>query len=250
MDRLKYLFRALPPDFMIKIILLSLIRRLTGIYVSFYFSQTGEDIIIQEIIKKRLKRKKGFYIDVGCNDPIIWSNTFKLYLEGWHGINIDANPKLIERVKQIKKKDISLCYAISDKEEEVSFFESDTHAVSTINKETYQQWNKTWNFKEPQVMQAKRLDSLLDQYLSPDQEIDLLSIDVEGHDINVLQSIDLYKYRPKLIIIEMHKFSFENYRSNPTVDYLEKHNFSMVGYVTMNGYFIDNKFTNNKDIQN
>ena len=37
----------------------------------------------------------GIYIDVGCNHPIKFNNTYLLYKRGWSGINIDLDSKSI-----------------------------------------------------------------------------------------------------------------------------------------------------------
>ena len=59
--------------------------------------------------------RPGFYIDVGSNHPIRHSNTFKLYLNGWSGLLLDANPILINKSKSVRKKDISINAIISNK---------------------------------------------------------------------------------------------------------------------------------------
>lgn len=52
---------------------------------SFYqkiYSQTGEDIIVRNLLKLELGIEKVRYIDVGANDPRFLNNTYLLYLEG------------------------------------------------------------------------------------------------------------------------------------------------------------------------
>ena len=53
-----------------------------------YYSQWGEDLFIQKYFKDKIK---GFYLDIGCFHPIMYSNTFLLFNKGWSGINIDLN---------------------------------------------------------------------------------------------------------------------------------------------------------------
>jgi hypothetical protein len=67
---------------------------------------------------------------------------------------------------------------------------------------------------------------------------DLLSIDVEGHDYEVITALDLDNYRPYLIVIEMHGFDVEN-PSGRIYQYLTSRGYKMVGYAVMNGYFLD-----------
>jgi hypothetical protein len=63
---------------------------------------------------------------------------------------------------------------------------------------------------------------------------------VEGHDFEVLSGLDLKKYKPKLIIIEILDFSFKNYQSNKIVSYLEKPGYRIIGFYNINGFFIRN----------
>ena len=86
--------------------------------IKYYFSQGGEDIHCLHLLKGK---KNGFYVEVGSNHPVIYSNTFKLYLEGWKGILIDGNPELIELSSRIRKADICLHEIISNQSGEVEF---------------------------------------------------------------------------------------------------------------------------------
>ena len=56
------------------------------------YSISNVDLIIDHLL---INTKKGIYIDVGCNHPIKYNNTYLLYKKGWRGINIDADGGLI-----------------------------------------------------------------------------------------------------------------------------------------------------------
>jgi FkbM family methyltransferase len=226
----------LPLSIVIKLLFLQFLKKVLGFTeLNTYFSQTGEDIVIANI----LNHKVGFYVDVGCNEPIRLSNTFSLYLNGWRGILIDANEDLIKKCKEIRKGDIAIAAAISDVEKQVSFHISNASAVSTIDEATYDQWKSNWNYTETKTLQTRTLGAIFKEYLPEGQVIDLLSIDVEGHDYNALISFDISKYRPRLIIIEIHGFNFNHLRDNNIANYLLAHDYELVGYVIMNAYFKD-----------
>ena len=72
------------------------------------------------------------------------------------------------------------------------------------------------------------------------KEFALLSIDVEGHDYEVLTSFDLDEFRPRLIVIEMHQFVLGNVdpQNQKIIDHLAQHNYEMAAYATLNGYFV------------
>ncbi len=67
------------------------LKSLLNSEASINYSQTGEDAIIRTLLHET---QPGIYVDVGCHHPIRYSNTLSLYLHGWRGVNIDANPQL------------------------------------------------------------------------------------------------------------------------------------------------------------
>ena len=56
------------------------------------YAISNVDLIIDRIFSKI---NKGIYVDVGCNHPIKYNNTYLLYKKGWNGINVDSDEKSI-----------------------------------------------------------------------------------------------------------------------------------------------------------
>jgi FkbM family methyltransferase len=162
------------------------------------FSQFGEDFFL----RWQFDKNDGFFVDVGAFDPFYFSNTYYLYSLGWSGINIEPNPLQFERVKKYRSRDINLNIAISDKEEIVKFSTSGLFAGI---------YDENYHFKhlESKIIdvQARRLDNILKEHLPSGKEFDLISVDCEGHDINVLKSNNWDIYRPKVIAVEDHNKS-------------------------------------------
>jgi FkbM family methyltransferase len=229
-------FKTLPAGLALRLISLSLIRKIFKIPVTFSYSQGAEDLILSYF----QLATPGIYVDVGCNEPIRFSNTFGLYLQGWRGVIIDANSSLIDKCKKIRKKDISICAAVSDTKREATFHKSTTSAVSTIDEDRLKIWEKVWTFdkESKEKVVTRTLTSILDENLPSDSKVDLLTIDVEGHDFNVLKGLDLTKYRPKVIIIETH--SLDKICDMAVYKYLSAHGYSLKYYAVLNAYFVDN----------
>ncbi|MDX9799068.1 MAG: hypothetical protein RBT05_09445 [Bacteroidales bacterium] len=72
---------------------------------SISFSQEGEDMLLSKLFELN---EKGFFVDIGAHHPIRFSNTYKLYLKGWRGINIDAMPNSMDLFKKYRSEDINL----------------------------------------------------------------------------------------------------------------------------------------------
>jgi FkbM family methyltransferase len=218
----------------VRFLLSEICRKVLDRYSISSYSQTGEDRIIQAI----LGNEPGFFIDVGCNHPQLCSNTFSLYNRGWKGINIDANANLIDQQKNLRLVDISVCAAISDKEQEVVFTEFVDPFVSSISQSHVEEWRRHRAIKGTKIIKTVTLTAVLTEFKAPSRP-DLLCIDVEGHDYEVLTSLDLKRYRPRLIVIEMHGFELNNPNENKIFVSLISSGYKMIGFVIMNGYFID-----------
>ena len=163
------------------------------------YSMDKEDIIVEEYFKCK---NEGFYVDVGCYHPLQRNNTMLLYQKGWSGINIDISDFSIKLFKFLRPDDFNLNVAISNEEGEIDmFFQKKLSQLSTI-KENYAKNAFQGNILNKKIL-SRRLTSILDQSKYKDQKIDFLNIDVEGADFEVLQSLDLNKYSPELICIEV-----------------------------------------------
>ena len=166
-------------------------------------SQMGED---KEILKLFKKDYKGNYVDIGCYHPTNYSNTHMLYKKGWRGLNIDLNPLSIELFNVHRPNDINLNLAISNDEGFKNlYFLDDLNTQNTLEL-NHIEFLKTYHgVKSEEIeirkVQTHRLDKVLDQYNF--KKIDFLNIDVEGHEINIIKSINFNKYEIKVICIEI-----------------------------------------------
>ncbi|MFH1772969.1 MAG: FkbM family methyltransferase [Patescibacteria group bacterium] len=163
------------------------------------YSQTGEDLILNILLKSK---KSGFYVDVGANDPKKNNNTFLFYKNGWSGINIEPNIKKIDLFKKKRKRDLNLNFGIGTANGDLKFYIFNVDTLSTFSKKVANDYvsmgHKILDIKKIKVLSLK---SILDKYLNS-RNIDFLSVDTEGNDLDVLKSNDWDKYRPNFLIIE------------------------------------------------
>lgn len=227
----------------IRILLVGLVRALCDRDAIFSYSQTGEDRIIHALLAKYkgpYGEEKGFYVDVGCNHPTKFSNTFELYKRGWRGITVDANQTLMNQHRQQRPADTSICAAVSDSEKEAIFTHFKDSLVSSMSAEHIEVWGKKREVDTQESVITVTLNTVLEQTNAP-QAFDLLSIDVEGHDFEVLKSINIDVFQPQLIVIEMHDFQISRCEASDIYNYLTARGYRMAGYVTMNGFFMRNE---------
>ena len=163
-----------------------------------YFSFSGVDILIENIFRNQ---KKGFYIDVGCQHPIKNNNTYLLHKRGWSGINIDLDKDNIDLFNVSRISDDNINIAASNKINEVDlFFFHKKSPINTIDKKTSQ-------FQKAKISSIKKiktntLNNIIKSSKYSNRKIDLLSIDVEGHELPVLEGLDFDKYSPNVIVVE------------------------------------------------
>ena len=166
-------------------------------------SQFGEEKFILSFFDKKYKGK---FVDIGCFHPTRHNNTYAMYKSGWCGINIDLNPLTIELFNFARTRDININAAISDKEEiKKLYFVDELNTQNTLEANHLLFLKNHHNLKDEEITQqeikTKRLDRILDDHNLND--IDFMNIDVEGHELNILNSIDFLKYKIKFICIEM-----------------------------------------------
>ncbi len=173
-----------------------------------FFSQFGEDAVLLSLFSKCEFKQSGFYVDIGAHHPVHLSNTYIFYLNGWSGINVDAMPGTMKLFDEIRSRDINLEMGVVSKEsagKEMNFYVYKNGAHNTFSEDLV---NKR-DFKPDKKIQIKTdtLSSILDKYLPKDKNIDFLSIDAEGFDLEILESNDWSKYKPTYILVEDHSIT-------------------------------------------
>lgn len=189
------------------------------------FSQEGEDLILERIFSGR---DNGFFVDVGAHHPTRFSNTYLFYLKGWRGINIDAAPGSMAEFCKIRPRDINIECPVSDKMGKAIFYIFNEPALNTFSEEEVKKKNYLGPYKviESKELQTETLSTILNRNLPRGKEIDFLSIDVEGHDLQVLKSNNWELYRPKFILVEDLLQDFNQIMENSEVKkYLEDRNY-------------------------
>ena len=166
-------------------------------------SQFGEDKFILDLFDKDYRGK---YLDLGCYHPTRHSNTHILYQSGWTGINIDLNPLTIELFNFMRPKDFNYNIGISNSEEEKElYFINEFNTQNTLDKNQLNFLKNHHNVKDREILKSKLKTKKLETILLDNNfhNIDFFNIDIEGHELEVIESIDFDKFKFKYICIEM-----------------------------------------------
>lgn len=169
------------------------------------FSQQGEDLIIDALLGNK---KNGYYIDVGAHDPERFSNTKRFYRRGWNGINIEPNPLLIEKFEKFRPRDKNLALGVGANNGLLEFFEFFPSTLSTFSiNEANVFKNQGYRLNKQYKVPIKTLAVITEE--EKIKEVDFLSVDTEGTDLEVLKSNDWKKIRPRVICVETNKDDLE-----------------------------------------
>lgn len=186
---------------------------------------------------------KGVYFDVGAFEPITISNSYHFEQNGWDCYCFEANTEGIPLLKKYRKNVFN--YAISNKDlESVTFnvvFQSGwTAGFSAI--EISDEYKNIFNFDmlNPQVKQItvpqRTLNTIIENEIPDLKKIDIISIDIEGGELNCLYGLDIKKYNPSVLVIE-------NVNNNANIkNYLKSFGYTLDKHISYNQYYISEDY--------
>ncbi len=183
--------------------------------------------------------KKGFYVDVGGYHPVKYNNTYKLYRQGWRGINLDLDSIKIEAFNLRRPGDINITAAVSDAERTVTMGYTGFYTVTqTIDPDTIAKIQRGKHPPQFREIKTRPLTGIIDGTPYKDQLIDVLSVDVEGHELPVLSSLDFARYQPKIIIVESHLRVLEEVMQSELYRFLKDKGYSLCNWMGPSLLFI------------
>ena len=209
------------------------------------YSLSNVDLVIERIFKKK---NKGIFIDVGCNHPIKYNNTYLLYKKGWSGINIDLDMESINQFNKLRKRDINIQTLITsyDNEEKDLFFYHDRSAINTISKDLAN--SRKNQYKDIRKLKGKSLNTIIENSKFKNSKIDLLSIDIENYEYEALKNFNFQKYDIDMIVteitdtsiknLEIFNLSLENIVKTDLYNLLINNNYKLVNWVNADLIFV------------
>ena len=188
-------------------------------------SQSGQDKIIKNYFFK--DKKHGFFIEIGAFDGIMGSNCFHFEkFLNWEGIAFEPSNTQFEKLK-LNRKCHLINKAIATEEKEVEFLEVEEGytQMSGILNEKY--ISEETIKKDPRSKTKKIIitTTTFDKNIPADKEIDYLSLDIEGGEMELLDSIDFKKYNIKVISVENNspeKLNFKEFFDKKNFNYFDR----------------------------
>jgi len=141
---------------------------------------------------------KGYFVDVGANDPKAWSQTWHLEQAGWSGVLVEPIPELAEKLRQERTAKVFAfaCSAPANSGTTMTINLAGVH--SSLNPDHF-----VFGMRREGIIEVpvKTLDEILTDAMAP-VPLDFVSIDVESHEIDVLEGFNLKRWRPRLMLVE------------------------------------------------
>lgn len=199
-----------------------------------HFGQWAEDVLVRKLFPKN--KKNGIYLDIGAYHPFTHSNTAHLWMKGWQGFNVDANPNTIRLFEKYRSKDTNVWTAIIPKADydsgihEVSLmlpsksdYSSGVAATGTVNNSI----GSERRFTDKKLVPAISIAALIEKFKIAN--IDYLNIDIEGYDEAILSEIDFSSISPAVVTIEDYSENFENLVSSRITSLMNKNGYLLTG---------------------
>ena len=161
------------------------------------YAQTFEDVMLARALAGV---ERGFYIDVGAQDPRLDSVTKAFYDRGWHGINLEPVESWHRKLVAGRPRDINLCLAAGDHEGMIEFHETDDSGLSTASAEFARRHREDGFVLRTRQVPVSTLDAICRAH--DVQVVHFLKVDVEGAEAEVLRGLDLSRLRPWIIVVE------------------------------------------------
>ena len=176
-----------------------------------FYSQFGEDRILDKLFQSK---RDGVCVEVGANNGVDGSTSLHFEDLGWDCILVEPNPALCREIRGRRKARLFECAASSESGTailHVAVGAEQAHAVSALGDERRSaQILQEHGFRtEPVEVPIRRLDDILDE-ARPTDGIDFISIDVEGHELELLKGFSLDRWRPVILIIEDNSSMWES----------------------------------------
>ncbi|MEA2779614.1 MAG: hypothetical protein QOK29_1158 [Rhodospirillaceae bacterium] len=180
-----------------------------------------------ELLQAFFGKDRGVFVEVGANDPVLFSQTYHLEQIGWTGVLVEPLPDCAERLRRERKARVFEVACSSPENHGKAAKLKVAGVFSTLGPTLMVPGEPILGEVE---VRLATLDSLLAE--AGIEKVDLLSIDVEGLEIDVLRGIDLEKYGPDLVLLEDHVYDWTKHR------YMTAAGYKVVRRTDLNSWYI------------
>jgi FkbM family methyltransferase len=181
-----------------------------------------------ELVRDFFHESAGFFVEVGANHPRDGSQTWHLEQSGWKGILIEPQPDLAEQLRQERRAKV---FSVACSSPQNAGQYGALHLAGRLSALDRDRMAPDIKSSTDLMVRLETLDAVLTQGGAP-QPIDFLSIDVEGHEVEVLSGFDFSLWRPRLILLEDWVHDLSRHR------FMVKSGYKLVRRTEINGWYV------------
>ncbi len=203
------------------------------------YAQSGEDLIIDYIFSSILLITHPSYLDIGSFHPYYFSNTASIYLAGSRGINIEPNINNFKLFKRFRQHDHNFNIGITATGGLQDYYLMSEPPLSTFSEEIAEDLHRSGKCLIDKKLQLKTMSlSALVAEAYDGVYPDLLTIDVEGLELSILNTIDYSNANlPKVICMETVSF-FSGKKRQEGIIFLKQKGYEVYADTYINTIFI------------
>jgi len=162
------------------------------------YSQNAEDVLLWRALGHV---QRGFYIDVGANDPVEHSVTKAFYERGWRGVSIEPLPSFHQAFEEQRPEDTNLAVAAGAVNGELTLYDVPAVRGWASPEQAVAEMHRAEGHQVTEVtVPVRTLSAICEEHVHG--EIHFLKIDVEGFEGEVLRGMDFTRWRPWVLVIE------------------------------------------------
>lgn len=162
-----------------------------------YYAQFGEDLYLEKLYGTNT----GTIVEVGAFDGVTYSNSYLLEKKGWKCVLVEPNPYLCQKISAARSALLfnnaagrtagTIALNFSPGKEEYAYTDCEDSAIAHSPLVTATETVEVEQIRLDEICRQSNIDT-----------IDVLTIDVEGNEMGVLEGFSLDIWKPTIIIIE------------------------------------------------
>ena len=153
--------------------------------------------------------RSGFFVEVGANHPQFASQTWHLEQLGWTGVLVEPQPDLADNLRRHRTAKV---FAVACSSRANAGQRMKLHVAGALSSLERERMAPGAELERVIEVPIRTLDDVLTEAQAP-APLDLVSLDVEGHELKVLDGFTLARWQPRLILLEDHVGDLSKHRA-------------------------------------
>ena len=204
------------------------------------YSQSGEDIIVERILSL-MSVGKPSYLDIGAHDPVMYNKTYLFYEKGSSGVNVEPDPECFLKLASQRPRDVNLNVGVRSHEGTFNYYVMTSRSLNTFSVAEAKRYESYGKQKVEQVVKVEvvNVNEILSEYFDPGPNF--VSLDVEGLEMEILESFDFEASRPEVFCIETLTYTEDNTEEKVVdiIEYMKEMDYMVHSDTYINTIFVD-----------